>query len=519
MSKENKNLSRRNFIAAGSAAAASIIAIEAKAAPDSNAITESANNTATKAGVLSNDPVYTESVQTLTNKTISSRYNTLGTEYLNVKEFPITGTDITFALDSAISALSSGGQILIPRGEWTTNGGHEITNSISIEGVGSTLSPGIYATNIKLNASQSSYMFRLQTIRQNCSLKNLLINLSENSQATGLLMTDSGSTGRIIYFTRLENVGFKGGLYGIKVDSVDPDDQFECILNRFESVSFLGCQTGFYCNTINGSYEFDNCYFSIKTPSGVAVECTTMGSLSLAHCDFVGNSTHSSTTLPTDGSVILKTHGVFNSISFFNCQDENVQYAYRNTSNPYETVAVVYRNCLLQSKFYFTANGAVLFDSCRLNVTGGAAQVKDTTTAYAKVYLKGVNDIFDTTPPPEPPTPPPPPPRIDNFDHDYSRVFYEAVNVVSRTKQPGSTYHEINATRGIINIPALASSYVVYNYLVTADSIILAQLRTYDSGGARINYIVSYAGYFIIYLTQGAATSLNIGFKVESGLF
>lgn len=510
MNKENKNLSRRNFIAAGTAAAASIIAIEAKAAPDSNAITESANNTATKAGVLTNDPVYTESVQTLTNKTISSRYNTLGTEYINVKEFPITGTDITSALNSAISALSSGGQILIPRGQWTTNGGHEIdSDSISIEGVGYNLNPGISGTNIKLNASQSSYMFRLRTDRRNCSIKDLLIDLRNNSQATGLLMTDSGTSGNIIYYTRLENVGFNGGAYGIKVDGVN--SQFECILNRFESVSFIGCQTGFYCNTINGSYEFDNCYFSIKTPSGIALECTTMGSLSLAHCDFVGNSTHSSTTLPTDGSIILKTHGVFNSISFFNCQDENVQYAYRNTSNPYENVPVVYRNCLLQSKFYFTANGAVLFDTCRLNVTGGAAQVEDTSSSYAKVYLQGLNNVYHdatgTTPP------------LGNFVHDYSRIFSEAVNVVSKTKQPGNGYHEVNATRGIINIPQGASSYTVYNYLVTADSIILAQLRTYDSGGARINYIVSYAGYFIIYLTQGAATTLNIGFKVESGLF
>ena len=158
-------------------------------------------------------------LETLTNKTIPSRQNTLGTDYVNVKEHLTSGTDITSALNAAITDLSSypyGGQILIPHGVWYSNGGHDIPDSISIEGVGYNSNPGFGGTEIRLNASQSSYMFKLKTDRRNCSIKNLAINLSANSSATGLLMTNAGSTGLIIYYTCVENVFFYGGAYGIK---------------------------------------------------------------------------------------------------------------------------------------------------------------------------------------------------------------------------------------------------------------------------------------------------------------
>jgi hypothetical protein len=508
MSKDDKNLSRRKFISTGAAVAgaASIIAIENLAAPNAGAKTVTPF-----APLPTNDPVYTESTQTLTNKTIPSRQNILGTDYVNVREYAITGTDITSALNSAISALSAsayGGQILIPHGVWTTNGGHEFGSSISIEGVGFNPNPGYWGTELKLNANQSGYVFRMSAVKYNCSLKNLAIDLRSNSSAIGLLMTNHNSgtvTGGNIYFTSLENVGFNGGAYGIKVESKD-GTQFECILNRFERLSFIGCQTAFYCNSINGGYSFDTCYFAMPA-NGIALECVYIGNLAAEHCLFVGGQVNEPWVPASDGTTILKTTGAYNNISFYDCQDENVQYAYRNTSNHYDYVPLVYRNCLIQSKLKFTANGSAIFEACRFGVSSAGA-IEDTSTAYARIYLKGTNNFYTSSADLGGP--------IGTFVNAYSQVIYESkevgLPVITTTT---ATSYTINATRGTVNIGTGVSYVVVYNNFVTADSLVFAQLRTYDSGGARIREVQCFSGYFMIALTAYAATTLSVAFKIE----
>lgn len=512
MKKEETNLSRRSFISKGAAVAgvASIIAIETLAAPNANA-----KNVALSAPVMSNDPVYTESTQTLINKTIPSRQNTLGTDYVNVREYPITGTDITSALNSAISSLSGsslGGQILIPHGIWTSNGGHEFGHSISIEGTGFNPNPGYWGTEIKLNASQSSFMFRISAVKYNCSLKNMAIDLRSNSSATGLLITNHHSgtvTGANVYFTSAENVGFNGGAYGIKVESNEVNGvstSFECILNRFERLSFIGCQTAFYCNSINGGYSFDNCYFALPA-NGFALDCVFMGNLSLEHCLFVGGQVNQPWVPASDGTTILRTTGAYNNISFYDCQDENIQYTYRNTSNHYDYVPLVFRNCLIQSKLKFTANGSVILEACRLGVSSAGA-IEDTSTAYVRVYLKGTNSIYTSSADNGGP--------LGTFVNANTQVIYESkeigLPVITTTT---ATSYTINATRGTVNLGTGVSYVVVYNNFVTADSLVFAQLRTYDSGGARIREVQCFAGYFMIALTATAASTLSVAFKVE----
>ena len=267
--KENKELTRRSFITKGAAAAAvsSIIAIPALAAQNSEEVKAIAGN---NAAMLGNDPVYTDAVQTLTNKTISSQNNTLGTDYVNIREYPITGDDITDALNQAIYDLYftgqfDGGRILIPKGIWKSDGGHIMGDCLSIEGVGFNSSFGYGGTEIELNTGEgaSSFMFKLVTDRRNVSFRNMSINLLERPDATGILMTNAGSSGEFIYNTHIENFGIFGGKYGIKVES-SSGTQFECILNRFERITFFVCETAFYCNTINTGFTFDNCHFSIS---------------------------------------------------------------------------------------------------------------------------------------------------------------------------------------------------------------------------------------------------------------
>lgn len=518
MNKENTDVSRRAFLSKGAAVAAgaTIIAVPAFAAtePEAVGLTNLMRRT--------NDPVYTDDVQTLTNKTISSWQNKLGTDAINVREFLSSGTDITSALNSAISYLVNagvGGQILIPHGVWTTNGGHDLNQGMTIEGVGPSVN-GYNSTEIKLNASQSSFVFRIKTGNSNITVKNLMINLVNNSSATGLLLTDhqnGTSFGPLsLYSTHVTNVYFKDGAYGIKVDSKEVSGvstNFECILNRFEKVLFIGCQTSFYCNSVNGGYEFDTCYFSLPTSAGTALECKFMGFMSLHNCLFVGVSTPTAHVPPSDGTTILKTVGAYGSISFYDCQDENVQYYYQNSTNDYDYVPIVFRNCLIQATFKYTANGSVIFDACRINVTDigyGHVKVKDTSTKFVRVILKNMTNLFWHTGSNT---------RLDDFVNPYSQMIYDSNDAGAAVITPvtdTSSYYIINASRGTVNVQSGTSYIQVYNRIVSANSLIFTQLLTYDSGGARIRNVVPAGEYFVIYLTQNAATNLNIAFKVEN---
>lgn len=516
MKKENTEVSRRTFLTKGTAfaAGASIIAIPALAA--------NIEGTEKPASMLGNDPVYTDDVQTLTNKTIASNVNILGTDNVNIKEFFSTGTNITSALNSAISALgSSGGRILIPRGVWYSDGGHVVTHAISIEGVGINSGIPTMGSVIRLNTEKSSFMFKLVTPTRNVSFKNFAINLNDTPDATGILLTDVGGFDAYIYSTRIENLGIYGGEYGIKVET-SSTTQFECILNSFESVHFVGCRTCFYGNTVNSGYKFDNCHFYLpttveSTPGGTALDCITVGNISLEHCLFVGTQENDPFVGATDGSTILKTTGLFNSISFYDCQDENVQYAYQNSTNPWEVVALVYRNCLIQSHFKFTAHGKVTLDSCRC-----AGIIYDSTDVAVKVLLKGAWNFFGynlsngqqiTYESPESHT---------SFTYEYSQVIYENLEANAPIiKGAGDTnssgnYVVVNGTRGTATLLSGAGFLQVYNNTVSANSLVFLQLRTYDSGGARIREVDVYNGYFVIYLTQNAASNLNISFLVES---
>lgn len=529
MKKEKTNVSRRNFLSkgAGVAAGATIVAI-AGTAPLSAKENANAEN-----AMLANVAVYTEDTQTLTNKTMNSYFNTLGTTALNVKEFSPSGSDITTALNSAISFLTNfayGGTILIPQGNWTTNGGHDLVSGIVIEGVG-------YKTNIlggseiKLNGGASNFVFRVKAPWQNCSLRRLTIDMQNNSNAAGLLLTNhvNGTiVGTNIYATNVEEVNFKYGKYGIHVDSKETNNvstDFECILNRFERVGFYFCKTGFSCNSINGGYSFDNCYFSVPTTNqpttdyGRAVYCKWVGNISFKHCLFVGNQTPEANVPPTDGSTILETYGAYNNISFYDCQDENVQYYYRNSGTTQEAgnawdVPLVFRNCIIQSTFRYTSSGSVIFDACSINVTDiGSGHVKVTDTAYAaaKVYFKGLTKIawhFN----------PPLNTKLDDFVNPYSQLVYEHNHVGQPVIHPTPIFtqaYQFNATRGAVQIPQGAAYVSIYNNLVTANSLVFAQLRTYDPGGARIREVQVSGGYMQINLTQAAGAILSVGFVIE----
>jgi hypothetical protein len=512
MKKDNTELSRRAFLSKGTiAAGASIIAIQA-IAPQS-----------TKAEVTAmptNDPVYTESTQTLTNKKIPSWQNTLGTDHVNVKEFTITSGNITSALDDAIDfvqTLGFGGKILIPHGVYTTSGGHELSSGITIEGVGVSTDP-FDGTELVLSGGSSGYVFRITSPTRNVTLKDFTINMSSSTTAIGLLMTDRDGTDLNIYFTALENIYFSGGGYGIKVDSVEVEGastHFECIMNRFERVRFFACVTSFYCNTGNSGFSFDSCYFNIPpyalpvTVSGTALDCKYIGYAEFNNCLFIGGGLDWSGVTAGLGSTVLKTTGAFGSIHFRNCQDENIRYNYQKGTYDYPDATVVYKNCLLQGKYRFTAHGSVTFENCQINVTGGAVTVTDTSAAAVRVFLKGLNRYFNSGSP-QP---------IEQFVNPWSQLIYEAQEINAPVIHPSAVVgyypatYTVNGTRGAVQVISGTDYVVVYDNLVGTNSLIFAEFRE-DPGSTAIKYVKAYSGYFEIHLTANAASTLSIGFTI-----
>lgn len=527
MNKENTDVSRRSFLTKGVtvAAGAAIIAIPALA--------ENAAAAEPSTSFVSNDPVYTEAYQTLINKTISAANNTLiiGTESRNIKEFSISGTDISTALTAAINSIGlNGGRILIPRGVWEANGGYTIPSGITIEGIG--INSGILNVGsvIKLKSGQSSFMFKLLAPTRNVTFKDFAIDLSNNSSAVGIHLTNignnAGTGSHYIYDTTLENVGIYGGDIGIHVQT-DPNNsqvpQYECILNRFERVNFVGTRTCFKCDTVNTGFTFDNCHFYLPTtagsiPAGVALNCYRVGNLSLNHCLFVGTQVIPPLGQTTDGSIILKTIGEFNNISFDDCQDENVHYAYVKDTYAWRVVGPVYKNCLIQSHFLFNVDGNLTLDSCRC---GG--KIYATATGTPTVFLRGNWNFF-------------------GYAQDQNGNWYqetsqsaESHGVITPTTSPrflyekyvekptvqtisdmvGIAYYNHNL-RGAVEVKATTNYVQVFNNNVTANTLVFLQLRSFDSGGARIRDVTTYHGSFVIALTQPAASNLSVGFVVEA---
>ena len=97
-------------------------------------------------------------------------------------------------------------------------------------------------------------------------------------------------------------------------------------------------------------------------------------------------------------------------------------------------------------------------------------------------------------------------------------MVYEAREIGLPVITPGGTtgYQVINASRGTVNMASGTSYVQVYNNMITPNSLVFAQLRSYDTGGARIAFVYCDYGYFVVYLNQNAASELSIGFTVES---
>jgi hypothetical protein len=95
--------------------------------------------------------------------------------------------------------------------------------------------------------------------------------------------------------------------------------------------------------------------------------------------------------------------------------------------------------------------------------------------------------------------------RVDNTGH----TFHSATNTAG-----GTTGNQtINKPSGTVNFAAAATAITVTNSTCSANSIVLAVVRTNDST-ATIKNVVPAAGSFVITLTAGATAETSVGFLV-----
>lgn len=452
-------------------------------------------------------------------------YNVIGTDYVNVSTFPISDDgDITDELDQAIDLLKNageafslprGGQILIPRGQWTTRGGHVIYQGVSIEGVGSVVIPGDrgvpWGTELKLVAGRKrtypAYMFMVDAGYTNSSMKNLSIVLG-SSPSAGLLITNDSTADDTLRHTHIENVAFQGGAYGVQCKVTihgELDSNIEALPISIHRSYFHDCKSSFYCDSVNSGFVFDTCTFLIP-PDGIALECPTIGNLSVDHSVFFPSG-------PLDaGQTILKTEGLFNNIVFNDCQDEGLTHCYRNTSNNFAWRPLVFNNCLIQSKFKYTADGSLILNSCQVS----SNLIEDSATGAVSLYLKGKNTFFDLNASP---------PvyyggSIGTFVNAESRQVYESVHYglpeIISPSAPVPEFYVIQQSRAIVNIDAGTSYIVVYNSRVTPNSMVFTQFQSFNSGAVQVRDVQCSAGSFQINLTGPTPVKLRVAFQIEN---
>lgn len=484
-------------------------------------------------------------------------------EFINVKRSMASGaTDITTALDAAITTVNQsnakGGQIYIPPGAWTTNGGHVYPEAAMIMGAGNGLFENGTGTNISLNPAGvgvSNFVFKMNGNTQNIKLSDLAISL-RNRQTDGIGFYVTGTTGNYHLKTVIERVSFFGGRYNIKVESdtvINPTTGLsEQTHLQFEGFSclhstFFGGRTAFYNNSLNGSVYFFHPHIavpSIDTPNGfatggIAFELKYTGTFVAEKYHIIGGGNAAAYAPSSDGTTLLYTFGAFNRIVLREGQDEKIDKYYTNDTNPYQSHPIELYSNQIQSRVVVNSNASIVSNSCSyVNAVRDDANFGstfyDTANGFLTLKKVGINSLETRT-------------RTDGAPvSDTRRGLTYLKNPLSKVidgsgnvTKPGSlgvpelidsgvvnrlitapapatsgntNTKSINANRGVLSIASGATFATVYNTLVDANSVITA--AALSSGGA-VDYVAPGAGYFAIYLKAAATAEFKCLFRLE----
>ena len=469
-------------------------------------------------------------------------------EYINIARLMSGGTDITTALNAALaqinqSASTRGGQIFIPRGDWTTNGGHQLDSGIEIRGVGCSEAEND-ATRITLNVGGNNYIFGLDGNEENARIKDLALNLRlRTTNGIGFYVTGASNTYH--HSTELGNVGFFGGRYGIKIEASNSNSSPQNDGFSANNCKFIGCRTAFYSDTLNCSIYITKPEIgvaSVDTPNGfytggIAFEIPFCGVFVCRDYHIYG--TNPNANMPqTNGSIVLYTVGAFNKILFENGQDEGVQYFYTNAGNAYSTHPIVVRDSVVQSIFYPSGDASFVASSCKFINSVDYPTFQCPADKTVHLYLEGQNfvetrtvassgydggEIVDASMA-----------TLTGFSSNYAALYNTDGSLGESTgsavrKHDFALYPTINATQGSVDfrgtdLGSAQTTHVIYNFLLNKNVVGTTLDPPFIIGAnpSAITVTASLANFsdhseITLTLSAASAVTLTVGFTVNIG--
>lgn len=260
-----------------------------------------------------------------------------------------SAAEVTTAINTMIaSAIYSGGGVLyFPQGYWTTNGGHVLSDSMTVRGVSSYPEQALGGTNIKMDAaSTNDYIFKIGPGEYAVRFEDLLLDGNSVATTDGVLCEGTGGTSGDISFT---NVTFNDCTRGFVHNSTAASWQLAQI--GFYQCVFQSCGTGIRTNSVNGQITTIGTNFAVPA-SGLALDVAIGGLITITGAEFAGASAATSRVMAISGAHV--------NINFIGCQDEGFVTFIENDASDISGMINI-DGCLVQSKIKID-------ETCFLNI-------------------------------------------------------------------------------------------------------------------------------------------------------
>jgi len=287
-------------------------------------------------------------------------------ESVSVKDFGATGdgvTDDTVAIQNAITAVGLGGTVIIPTGTYVISSTINPSNINFIGNGYSTVIKPTAAVTTAISLNSTAYDL-IAGVSWNTTIKNIFIDGSSTTNATGLLIGSTPTSGNYLISNIEVNLFAGGSGVGIQLA--------EAIHVKVENSSITRCDIGTYvfapvAPTNPTTSTFNNCHFVSNNEQGVLLKSGYQ--VTFLNCIFEGNKGEGFKAFPAAGipSLLLSLENCWfeaNQVgrpsitSLYSCvmdgtladtfsfQMSNVQFTITNTSEKALFIDTVYSSSI-----------------------------------------------------------------------------------------------------------------------------------------------------------------------------
>ena len=196
-----------------------------------------------------------------------------------------TPTTITTALNKALSAAANtpGTTIVIPNGEWSTTGEHQLPSYTHIkgEGGGNVLDSGVTkGTTLKVTVDNAKIFKQLAAAMWSTHLSDLMLRCDSRPGSVGISLAAPSGTVDVLDFV-CRNVKIQAAATGVSIDDASGNGAFRQV--RFDRDCTLSyCEIGLYVNANNTVINYDGQILAAATNTSKAVYIGSVG------CGYLG---------------------------------------------------------------------------------------------------------------------------------------------------------------------------------------------------------------------------------------